>query len=362
MIVSEDSPSHDASARDRGATIALRVACLVGLAVSAMLLVDYIRPPVYCADHGSGCSVVRASAFARPLGVPLPVPGILYFASMLALTLSPARGRRPELLRSAGALGVAAGATFLLIQHLVLHAWCRYCVVVDLSSIAAGILAMSLSRREFHRATAPLRWSLAATAAALAPLAFGLSQPAPAVGQPVALANNRVPETIIREQREGVATIVEFVDFECPFCRRQQEAVSTVAASYGARVRIVRKHVPLPFHTHARDAAVAACCADEQGKGEAMSEALFRAEDLTPEGCEAVARSVGLDLHAYRACLASPRPAVALERDERAARDVGVSGLPTLWVGREQFVGLQSVETLRASIDRALQTRSRRGT
>jgi predicted DsbA family dithiol-disulfide isomerase len=93
-----------------------------------------------------------------------------------------------------------------------------------------------------------------------------------------------------------------------------------------------------------------------------VSEALFRAEDLTPEGCERVAQTAGVDLQAYRACLASPRPNVALERDDRAARDAGVSGLPTLWVGREQFVGLQTVETLRASIDRALRNSPRRGT
>jgi protein-disulfide isomerase/uncharacterized membrane protein len=299
--------------------VALRLACLVGLAVSAMLLVDYIRPPVFCADHGSGCSVVRSSVFARPFGIPLPLPGLAFFAALFGLTLTNAP-RAWLGLRAAGALGVFAGGSFLLIQHFVIHAWCQFCVVVD------------------------------------------LSRPGPAPGQPAPLVNNRVPDSILAEQREGVATIVEFVDFECPFCRRQQEAVAQVVASYGPRVRVVRKNVPLSFHPHARDAARAACCAEEQGRGDAVAEALFRAEDLTPEGCERVAQAAGVDLQAYRACLASPRPNVALERDDRAARDAGVSGLPTLWVGREQFVGLQTVETLRASIDRALRNSPRRGT
>lgn len=362
MTVTDDSMPAAPQERPSAALLALRLACVAGLAVSAMLLVDYIRPPVYCADHGSGCSVVRASAFARPLGIPLPLPGLVYFTAMLAVSLAPAMRRAQALLRHGGALGIAAGVTFLVIQHFVLHAWCRFCVVVDVSAIVAGLCAMGLSREGVRAAPTPRRWALVATAAALGPLAFGLTRPMAPMGQPVPLANNRVPDAILQEQREGVATIVEFVDFECPFCRRQQEAVASVVATYGARVRVVRKNVPLSFHTHARGAAEAACCAEEQGKGDAMSEALFRAEDLTPEGCERVAREVGLDLQAYRACLASPRPAVALERDERAARDVGVSGLPTLWVGREQFVGLQSVETLRASIDRALRVGARRGT
>ncbi len=341
--------------------VALRLACLVGLAVSAMLLVDYIRPPVFCADHGSGCSVVRNSAFARPFGIPLPLPGLAFFAALFGLTLT-SSPRASLGLRAAGALGVFAGGSFLLIQHFVIHAWCQFCVVVDLSAVIGGALAIGLARSEIEATPRPLRWSMLATAAGLAPLVFGLSRPGPAPGQPAPLVNNRVPDSILAEQREGVATIVEFVDFECPFCRRQQEAVALVVASYGPRVRVVRKNVPLSFHTHARDAARAACCAEEQGRGDAVSEALFRAEDLTPEGCERVAQSAGVDLQAYRACLASPRPNVALERDDRAARDAGVSGLPTLWVGREQFVGLQTVETLRASIDRALRNSPRRGT
>lgn len=85
-----------------------------------------------------------------------------------------------------------------------------------------------------------------------------------------------------------------------------------------------------------------------------MADALFRSEDLTLEGCERLARESGLDMEAYRACMASQRPEVSLERDQNAARAAGVSGLPTLWIGRERFEGLTAAEVVRASIDRAL--------
>lgn len=360
-MTAQDAPPAPAP-QTSPAEVVLRAACLVGLTVSAMLLVDYVRPPVYCADHGVGCEVVRASRFARPAGVPLPIPGIVYFAALLGAALAPRTRLSRAALTVLGAAGVGAGITFVAIQDFVLHAWCRFCLVVDASAVVGGAIAMLRARNPSELLARRAPWSAAAVAAATLPLAWGLSRPGPAPGRPLPLASNVVPEVILREQRPDVATIVEFVDFECPFCRRQQEAVAQVVASYGPRVRVVRKNVPLSFHQHARDAARAACCADEQNRGDRMADALFRAEDLTPEGCERIAQQVGLDMGAFRACMASPRPNVALERDERDARSVGVSGLPTLWIGREQFVGLQTPETLRASIDRALAALPRRGT
>lgn len=364
-MTTDDAPSSPAGPeRSTSAAtreLVLQALCLLGLAVSAMLLVDYVRPPVFCADHGSGCDAVRQSSFARPLGVPLPVPGALYFTTLLGLSLLGARDRARRLLASLGLLGVLAGVALVAIQGFVLHHWCRYCIAVDVSSIAAGALAVSL-RMDVRApdAPAPRRRvpSYAVTGAALlallVPLVYGLSRPSQQPIAPNTPTLAPLPDVIAQLQRRDVATIVEFVDYECPFCRRQQEALAPVLASYGARVRVVRKNVPLSFHEHARDAARAACCADEQGRGEAVAAALFRAEDLTPAGCERVAREAHLDLEAYRACLASRRPDVVIERDLNDAHAAGVSGLPTLYVGVERFEGLTDATALRASIERAL--------
>ena len=364
-MTTDDAPIPTAARSTSSSTtreLALQAVCLVGLAACAMLLVDYLRPPVFCADQGSGCDVVRHSVFARPFGVPLPIPGTFFFVAMLGTSVLGAGERARRLLASLGLLGVLAGLAFVAIQGFVLHHWCKFCLTVDASAVIAGALAMSL-RMDVRASAEPTPKrpvpSFAVTGAALValllPLGYGLSRPMshrPIGPNTPTLAP--LPEVIARLQERDVATIVEFVDFECPFCRRQQEALAPVLASYGRRVRVIRKNVPLSFHEHARDAARAACCAEEQGRGEAVASALFRSEDLTPAGCERVVRESRADLEAYRACLASHRPDVLLERDMNDARAAGVAGLPTLYVGVERFEGLTDSDALRASIERAL--------
>lgn len=357
--MSETNPEAPAPRVDY-ALHALRALCVVGLAFSSMLLFDYLRPPVFCSDAAaSGCEVVKHSRFARPLGVPLPVPGLIYFAGMVALSFL--RGPRARRWLTLGAtLGALAGVSFLTIQGAVLHAWCKLCLVVDTSAVLIGVAAL-LRKRDDDDAPAE-RWSgvaLPLTAglsllAVVAPLSLGfLSAPPPAPPARPQVAET-LPAPIEREQRPGVATIVEFVDFECPFCRREAEVLSSVLPAYGDRVRVVRKNVPLSFHEHARGAARAECCAEEQGRGDRVADALFRATDLSPEGCERVVREAGADMEAWRACMASRRPDVALERDHDDARASGVQALPTLFIGHERFEGFQEAEVLRASIDRAI--------
>ncbi len=348
---SEATPIDRVAARE----LALFALAALGMAATAMLMVDYLRDPVFCADAGSGCDRVRHSAFARVAGVPLPILGAFWFSAITSLTALGRSRRLRAALAALGAVGAVAGLAFIAIQAVVLHTWCRFCVVVDASAIAAGLVAFSLRKSVVAPVPRTRRYALGTAAvvvALLAPLGWGLTRPT--VEHVRTNTPTEVPQAILREQRPGMATVVEFVDFECPFCRRQQEALAPVLATYGSRVRLVRRNVPLSFHEHARDAARTACCADEQGRGDRMAEALFRAEDLTVEGCERLAREAGLDMEAYRACMASQRPEVSLERDMNAARGAGVSGLPTLWIGRERFEGLQTAEVVRASIDRAL--------
>ncbi|MBL8601273.1 MAG: vitamin K epoxide reductase family protein [Myxococcales bacterium] len=338
----------------------LRLAALVGIGVSSALLVDYVAPQaVFCNAVGSGCDLVRHSRFAYPLGVPLPLLGIGFFTAMIAVSVA---GRSPTLRRALAGLGlvsVLSAAALVAIQGVILHAWCRFCLVVDAASLVAGVMALSLIGAKGARnsaAGAQLRARLAvalAFAFSVGPLGWGLTQRPPPRETPV-VTLREVPEVVLREQRAGVATIVEFVDFECPFCRRQQAAMEPILASYGRRVRVVRKNVPLSFHVHARDAARAACCAEEQGRGDRVAGLLFHTEDLSAEGCDRAAQEAGVDMAAYRACLASQRPEARLERDTNDARAAGVSGLPTLFIGRERFEGLQEAEAVRASIDRAL--------
>lgn len=334
--------------------LALRAFAVVGLAFSAALLVDYLHTPVFCGGHNSGCDHVRNSVWAHPFGAPLPVPGVVFFSAVLALAAAATPFAR-RALALVGGVAVVAGLSFVGLQALVIHHFCKLCLVVDASALGVGVSALLIARDEAATLTERLRVPTLAFmgSALILPLAWGLSQPAPPRRrvEPVVAA---MPDVIAREQSAGVATVVEFVDFECPYCRRQQEAIAPVLASYGSRVRLVRKNVPLSFHPHAAGAARAQCCADEQGRGDRMAEALFTADDLTPEGCARLAERLHLDMATFRSCLASQRPEASLERDANDARAAGVGGLPTLWIGREKFEGLTDADALRASIDRAL--------
>ena len=168
-----------------------------------------------------------------------------------------------------------------------------------------------------------------------------------------------VPQVIkdeLAQAPRGVITVVDFVDFECPFCRMTNPELQAVLEAHPGKVRVVRREVPLKMHPHAMDAARGACCAEKLGKGDAMATALFTApdEDLTPEGCEKLAQQVGLSLDAYRACVADPATEALIAADKAEFQSAGGFALPTLWVGDVQLVGAQSQETIEEAFEGAM--------
>ena len=98
-----------------------------------------------------------------------------------------------------------------------------------------------------------------------------------------------------------------------------------------------------------------ACCAEEQGVGEAVADALMRADDLSPQGCRQAARDGGADHERLEECLGSSRPDDRLAADEARVKEYGVRALPTCFIGHQRFEGLQEEATLRAAIDQALE-------
>jgi protein-disulfide isomerase len=165
-----------------------------------------------------------------------------------------------------------------------------------------------------------------------------------------------LPPAIAREQRAGTVAVVDFVDFECPHCRAFHGRLVEAMARTRVPVRVVRKMIPLPQHRGALPAAVAWLCADAQGRGDEMAEALLSApaSRLTPAGCEEIAGQLGLDLERYRSDAAQPSIQARLAADMADARAVGLRGLPTVYIGRQVFHGASaSVDDLVAALRRA---------
>jgi uncharacterized membrane protein/protein-disulfide isomerase len=317
---------------------------IVGFAASIASLIDFMSSePMLCSD--SGCATVRQSVWAHPLGIPMPVLGVVFYGAMIVLAFL-ARPRLRKLLAIAG----GAWAVFLIVlQAFVIEAWCKLCMIADPVAIAHAIVVVagaSAIRFTIKRVSivVPVVGLL------LLPLALWSHQAKPTA------PDIPVPECVAREQVPGRVTIVEFVDFECPFCRAMQERLTEALHRAGSDIRLVRKMVPLPQHKHALTAAVAWCCADAQGRGDVMADELFAADpkELTIAGCEKLAEKVGLDMDKYRAAMKAPETIERLKKHLVDADAAKVDSLPTLYIGGERLMGAAaSVDELVATIDRA---------
>ncbi len=159
-------------------------------------------------------------------------------------------------------------------------------------------------------------------------------------------------------------TIVTFSDFECVFCGSVQTTLATVLPEFGPDVRLVFKHFPLSIHRHARHAAVAAGCAQAQGRfwefhdgvfgGQA---ALFGASDFEV-ALAGVATRAGLDVGAWQTCRSAPSADAGVIGDMTLGVRVGVTGTPTFFVNGVPLVGSQPASAFRSAID-AARTRAR---
>ena len=136
-------------------------------------------------------------------------------------------------------------------------------------------------------------------------------------------------------------TIVEFSDFQCPFCRQLAGTLREMQADDPGRFRVVYRHYPLAQHTHAFDAAVAAECAGEQGRFEPYHDALFAAQDsIGSRGWEAFAAEAGVpDAAAFRACLVRPAVRERVQEDADAAARLRLPGTPSLIVDGRLYSG-----------------------
>jgi predicted DsbA family dithiol-disulfide isomerase/uncharacterized membrane protein len=336
--------------------ILLRVIPIVGLVASAILLVDYINPSMMFCDSGGGCDIVKQSRFAHLLGIPTPAFGVAFFSAALALSLIPNRKARSLLVGMTG-LGLGAGVGFIAIQTFVLHAFCKFCLVVDGSAILLFAAAFATRNLEDDLTVATrLGFAVVGGLALAAP--FGVRALNPPVVNADPIVEGPTPDLIIKEQHQGVATIVEFVDFECPYCRRLHHTIEALAKEYGPKLRLVRKEHPLTsMHPHAMTAARAECCAEEFDKGDQMAEELYAApvEELTREGCEKIAVKLGIDAESWRACLKSDKPNDKIISDQKDAAAAGVGEeAPVFWIGKKRYLGAQPSDVIKDGIDRAL--------
>jgi protein-disulfide isomerase len=164
---------------------------------------------------------------------------------------------------------------------------------------------------------------------------------ATAVGGPDQDAAVRMPLDAVEEARgnaDAPVTVVEFTDYQCPFCRRfQAESWPALERNYvdSGKVRFIVRDMPLRIHSAARPAAEAAHCAGEQGRFWQMHQALLaRDTKLDEASILAKAQALGLDVARFRACVTSNKYETAITRNAAQAAALGVQGTPSFIIGR----------------------------
>ncbi|HLV64231.1 MAG TPA: thioredoxin domain-containing protein [Polyangiaceae bacterium] len=150
--------------------------------------------------------------------------------------------------------------------------------------------------------------------------------------------------------------IVEFSDFECPFCSRAAAVVHQIREKYGKEVRFVFRQFPLSMHPNANAAAQAALAADAQGKFWELHDALFQNQRaLAPAELEKHAQQAGLDMGRFKQAMQSKAHAAAVERDLKLGESVSVQGTPTMFINGKRVDNPTDFAQVARLIDAALE-------
>lgn len=148
--------------------------------------------------------------------------------------------------------------------------------------------------------------------------------------------------TVRLDANAGAATVIEFSDFECPYCKRQSTILKQ-AMRENPNLRVVYVHFPIPSHTAAEGAARAAICAEPSGKFPLLANRFFETETWQRDtNWVAEASAVGIDTIGYRNCLHSPGTDARLASDKLFATKLGISSTPSFVSKRGIYPGLRT--------------------
>jgi protein-disulfide isomerase len=155
-------------------------------------------------------------------------------------------------------------------------------------------------------------------------------------------------------------TIVEFSDFECPFCAALFPILKKVEANYGDRIRIVYRQFPLDdLHPHAQQAAEASLCANEQQKFWEMHDSMFLdRQNLTNAALKQKAAALNLDTKTFNTCLDTAKYSDAINKDIQDGKVLGIAGTPGMFINGRVLLGTHSYEEIAKIIDDELQRKA----
>ncbi len=152
----------------------------------------------------------------------------------------------------------------------------------------------------------------------------------------------------VRGPEDARITLVEFSDFECPFCSAAEKQVDLVMAAYPKDIKLIYKQFPLSMHPHAEMAAEASLAARDQGKFWEMYEILFKNyRRLSSESILAMAKEIGLDMDKFKADLVSGKYKAIVDKDMADGDAAGVYGTPAFYINGKQYNGQLTLAALK---------------
>jgi protein-disulfide isomerase len=155
--------------------------------------------------------------------------------------------------------------------------------------------------------------------------------------------------------------MIEFSDFQCPYCLRAQATVDEVLKTYGDRIHFIYRHYPLPSHPAAKPAAEASECAAEQGKFWPYHDRLFEQQSkLSEADLKQHASDLGIDMPRFNACVASHKFKSQVEADQKDGDEAGVNGTPAFFINGRMLSGAQPFDAFKKIIDEELALKEKR--
>ncbi|MEZ4287527.1 MAG: thioredoxin domain-containing protein [Polyangiales bacterium] len=318
---------------------AVRIALLIAIGLSALLLAEYSSSsPRLCTD-GGGCAEVAASDFSSVFGTPLPAIGVGALGTVFLLSLWPSTIAIATFIVALCAAAVVA-ALLLGVQAIVIERFCAYCVAIDLSVIGAASLAFF--QRDKMRAPTLPRWFYAMALIAVVLLPTLRNSPDDI---------RQIPDSLANYQDDNAVDIIVLADLGCPHCREVHEKL----------VHVIEHNTEKPIHfvtvlhlRHEQDPTLlhAYACVEGTEVATTMTTILFQSQERQVDPLKEAA-TLGIDVDAFNACLSDPKTEKKVQSDQTRIHAAGVTGFPTVFVEGERIVGNVPQEDLAEAIARA---------
>jgi protein-disulfide isomerase len=167
-------------------------------------------------------------------------------------------------------------------------------------------------------------------------------------------AKVEVANSLTYGPKTAKVTLVEFADYECPYCQKVAPDMKKLMADLGDKVTFEYRDFPLPMHARAEKAAEAARCANKQNKFWDFHDEIFHSKELDVDQLKAQARALKLDAAEFDKCLDTGEEAAAVEKDKKEGIRLGISGTPSFFINGHYLSGALDYAALRQVVEQQL--------